>query len=199
MSCRHLPVEEREQQRADVRAVHVGVGHDDDVVVAELRDVEVLLADAAAERRDHRPDFLAAQHLVEAGLLDVQDLALERQDRLEAAVAPLLGRPAGRVALDDVELALRRVALLAVGELAGQRAAVERALAPHQVARLAGRLARPGRVDRLRDDLPGDRRVLLEVGRELLVDDLLDDALHLGVAELRLGLPLELRLRESSR
>jgi hypothetical protein len=27
---RHLPVEERDQQRGDMRAVDVGVGHDDD-------------------------------------------------------------------------------------------------------------------------------------------------------------------------
>ena len=33
---RHLAEEEGEQQRADVRAVHVGVGHDDDAVVAQL-------------------------------------------------------------------------------------------------------------------------------------------------------------------
>ena len=31
---RHLAVEKRQQQRADVRAVHVGVCHDDDAVVA---------------------------------------------------------------------------------------------------------------------------------------------------------------------
>ena len=38
----HLAVEERQQQRADVRAVDVGVGHDDDAVVAQLVGVEVL-------------------------------------------------------------------------------------------------------------------------------------------------------------
>ena len=92
------------------------------------------------------------EHLVEARLLDVQDLALERQDGLEAPVAPLLGRAAGRVALDDVDLAERGIALLAVGELARQRAAVERALAPDELARLARRLARARRVDRLHDD-----------------------------------------------
>ena len=37
---RHLAEEERQQQRADVRAVDVGVGHQDDLVVAELADVE---------------------------------------------------------------------------------------------------------------------------------------------------------------
>ncbi len=55
------------------------------------------------------------------------------------AVAALLGGAAGRLTFDDVELALRRIAFLAVGELAGQRAAVERALAAHEVAGLARR------------------------------------------------------------
>ena len=142
-----------------------------------------------------RLDLVAAEHLVEARLLDVQDLALERQDRLEAAIASLLGRSAGRLALDDVELAQRRIAFLAVGQLAGQRAAVERALAAHQVARLARRLAGARRVDGLADDPLGDRRVLFEVRAELVVDDRLDDALDLGVAELGLGLAFELRLR----
>ena len=159
---RHLTVEERQQQRADVRSVDVGVRHDDDAVVAQLLDVEILGADAAAERRDHRLDFVGAEHLVEARPLDVQDLALDRQDRLEPAIAALLGRAAGRLAFDDVDLGLRGIALLAVGELAGQRAAVERALAAHQVAGLARRFARPRRVDRLRHDPLGDRRVLFE-------------------------------------
>ena len=101
-------------------AVDVGVGHDDDPVVAQLREVEAL-ADAGAEGDDQRPDVLAREDLVEAGLLDVEELAAQRQDRLEAPVAALLGRAAGRVALDEVELAAGRVALLAVGELARQR------------------------------------------------------------------------------
>ena len=39
----HLPVEEREQQRADVRAVDVRVGHDDDAVIAQLVGVVLVL------------------------------------------------------------------------------------------------------------------------------------------------------------
>src|SRR2546425_7942865 len=101
-------------------AVDIGVGHDDDAVVARLLDLEILAADAGAERLDQRADLGRGQHLVEAGTLDVEDLALQRKDRLEAAVAALLGRAAGAVALDDEEFALRRIALLAVGELAPQ-------------------------------------------------------------------------------
>ena len=74
-----------------MRPVHVGIGHDDDAVIAQLRQVEFFAPDAAPQRRNHRPDLVAAEHLVEARLLHVQNLAFDRQDRLEAAVAALLG------------------------------------------------------------------------------------------------------------
>ena len=124
----HLPVEERQEQRADVRAVDVGVGHHDDPVVAELLDVE-LGADAGADRRDDRLDLEVREHLVDAVLLRVDDLAAEREDRLEVLVARVDGGAAGGVALDEVELAALGVGRLAVGELAGKAAADERALA----------------------------------------------------------------------
>src|SRR5690606_3699111 len=101
-----------------------------------------VLADPAADCRDDRLDLLRREHLVEARALDVQDLAADRQDRLGLARAPLLGGAAGRVALDDEQLRARRVALLAVGELARKAEVRERALAAGEVARLARR--RPG-------------------------------------------------------
>ena len=52
-----LAVEEGQQQRADVGAVDVGVGHDDDLVVAQLVEVE-LVADAGAHCLDQGADFL---------------------------------------------------------------------------------------------------------------------------------------------
>ncbi len=45
-------------------AVHVGVRHDDDAVVAQLRDVEIVAADAGAERGDQRADFLASDSIL---------------------------------------------------------------------------------------------------------------------------------------
>ncbi len=73
---RHLPIEERQQERADVRTVHVGVRHDDDVVVAQLLDVEVVAPrHAAPERGDQRADLGAREHLLEARALHVEDLA----------------------------------------------------------------------------------------------------------------------------
>ena len=148
----HLAVEEGQQQRPDVRPVDIGVGHDDDLVVAHLEGVELVLADPGAETLDEGPDLLRGQHPVEARLLDVEDLAPQRQDRLESPIAALFGRTAGRIALDDEDLGELRVALRTVGELARQGRGLEGAFAPGELARLARRLAGPRRIEALGDD-----------------------------------------------
>ena len=124
---RHLAVEKGEKQSADVRAVHIGVGHDDDAAVAETGEVERALlvagSNASADGSDERLDFGVLKHLVEAGFFDIDDFTFDRKDRLVAAVAALFGRTTGRVALDDIELGERWIALGAVGQLAGESAA----------------------------------------------------------------------------
>ncbi len=194
----HLAVEEGEHQGADVGAVDVRVGHQHDLVVAEVLDLELVL-DPGADRGDQRLDLVVGEDLVDPALLDVDDLASQRQHRLGVAVAALLRRAAGRVALDDEELRQRRVLDRAVGELARQHRVLQSGLAPGQVARLAGRVAGAGGVDRLGQDAAGVRRVLLEEVAELAVDDLLDQALDRRVPELALGLTLELRVGELHR
>ena len=103
----HLAVEEGQQQRADVRAVDVGVGHDDDLAVAALGEVH-LVADARADGRDHAADFFVGQHLVFARLVGVDDLAAQGEDGLVFADAAAFGAAAGRIALDQVQLAASR-------------------------------------------------------------------------------------------
>src|SRR5215831_14855882 len=182
---RHLPEEEREQERADMGAVDVGVRHDDDLVIARLLELELVL-DAAADRGDDRANLLVRQHLVDARLLDVDDLAAERQDRLEFATTALLRGTTGGIALDEIELAQRRITELAVGKLARQVADIERRLAAREVARLSRRFTRPRRGHRLLDDGIRRARMLIEVRGEPLVDERLDRRLDLRVAELRL-------------
>src|SRR5262249_49154755 len=141
-----------------------------------------------SERRDQRADLLAGQHLVEAGALDVEDLAAQGKYRLEFAVAALFCRAPRAIALDDEHLGVGGVAVLTLGKLAGQRVDVERPLAPRQLARLAGGLARRRRLDDLGQDDLGLSGMLLEPGGELLADDALDHRLNLGGDELVLGL-----------
>ncbi len=73
-------------------AVHVGVGHDDDLAVAAFFQVEIV-ADAAAQGADDRANFLVAEHLHEVGFFDVEELTAQGEDRLDIGIAALLGEP----------------------------------------------------------------------------------------------------------
>src|SRR5215207_6017130 len=103
---RHIPEQERQHQRPDVAPVHVGIGHYHDLVIADVVDVEAL-PHAGAYGPDHGLYLHVREDLVHIGLLDVQDLAAQRQYRLEVPVPTLFGRPTRGVALDDVQLAPR--------------------------------------------------------------------------------------------
>ena len=59
----HEAEKQGEQQRCDVLAVNVGVGHQHDLVVAQLVDVE-LIVDAGTQCGDDRLDFGVLQNLV---------------------------------------------------------------------------------------------------------------------------------------
>ena len=192
---RHLPEEEGEQQSPDVTAVHVGVSHDDDLVIAQLVGVEFLRADAGAEGGDDGADFLAGQHLVEAGPLHIQDLASERQDGLGLPVPRLFGGTAGAVTLNQEDFAERRIALLAVGQLARQVGDIERPLAAGQLTRLAGSFAGRGGFVCLGNDLLAVLRMLLEPLLQTLAKDRLDHRPDLGGDQLVLGLGGEFRIR----
>ena len=126
--------------------------------------------------------------------LHIENFASERQDGLGVAVASLLGRAACGVTLDEEYLAVFRVLVGAVGELAGQSASTHDALALHALTRLAGRDACGGGQDDLLTDELGLVGMLLKVVGQCLAHGRVDGARDLAVAELGLGLALKLRL-----
>ena len=75
---RHVAAEKCQQQGANVRSIDVGVGHDDDFVIADFLDVKrafhIAIADAGTNRGDHRLNLLVLQGTVEAGFFDVDQL-----------------------------------------------------------------------------------------------------------------------------
>ena len=196
---RHLVVEEGKEQGPDVGSIDVGICHDDDASVAELLNVEgsflITITDACSDRGDHGLDLGVLEDLIKTGLLHIDQLASDREDSLEAAVAALLGGAACGVTLDDVELREGRIALGAVGQLAGESTTGEGALADG-LAGLACGLAGAGSGEGLLDDLLGDRRILVEVIHEPLVDGGVHHTLDLGIDEFDLGLGLEARVGE---
>ena len=147
----HLPIEESEQQRTDMRAVDIGVGHDNDLVITQLFNVEIITANARAHCLNERANLLGRQHLVKARALHIQDLTLQGQDRLILAVAALFGRATSGIPFDQEEFGLCRITFLAIGQLAGQGGNVHHALSPGQFARPLGRFTGGSGVDDLLD------------------------------------------------
>ncbi len=74
------------------------------------------------------------QHAVVTGFLDIEDLAFERQNGLEAAIAALLRGASGRFSLNQKQLALFGITFLAVGQFARQPTGIECAFAAGKVA-----------------------------------------------------------------
>ena len=187
-----------------MRTVNVCIGHDDDLVVARLADIEVATVagarrDAAADRGDQGLDGVARERAVVTHALDVQNLAAQGQNRLDVSATAVLGRTACRVALYDEELGQLGIAHRAVGELAGQRRRLEQALAAGRLARLAGGVAGLACLLGLLDDLAGGLGVLLQIIGQSIGHDLERERAHVGAAKLGLGLTLKLRIGQLDR
>ena len=162
-------------------------------MISELFDIE-LVADPRAERDDERIELVVSVYLISSRLLNIEHLAPHGEYRLEARVAPLYCGARGAVALNDVYLAQRRVALVAVLELIGHLPALEPGLAADGLLGLSCGLARAVCHHRLFEYGLGRRGVLFKIYRQLVVHDRVDERSYICVSELLLGLSLELRL-----
>ena len=68
-----------------MRSVHIRIGHDDDLVIAQFGDIKIIavaFGKSAAKGIDHGLDLRIGQNLVNAGLFHVQNLSADRQDCL---------------------------------------------------------------------------------------------------------------------
>ena len=193
-------MDQREQQGADMRSVDIRVGHEDHPAVARLVDVEGP-ARAGSDHLDDRGTLGVLEHLGERGLLDVEDLASDRQQRLEFRVSGHLGRAERAISLDDEELCALLIVATAVDEFGRQSRRLEGILTPLRVALSACCHACPHRTRNLLEHRAG--RGLLTSWRlrqplgELLGHDRGDDAGCGRGAKDLLGLSLELRLRHA--
>ena len=180
-------------------AVDIGVGHDDDLPVARSLQVEGAPG-PGSDDLDDGGALGVAEHVGHRGLLHVEDLAADGEQRLVVAAAGELGRAERAVALDDEELGALDVVAAAVSELRRERGGLQRGLPA------LGLLVHTGTDPRLhlRGDLlqqEGSLLLLAPLGREepsgeLAFDHPGDDGTHGRGAQDLLGLPLELRLGE---
>ena len=121
---RRQPVEHGEDQRADLEAVHVRVGADDDPLPPKGVDVKgidvlgalVLHLHAAAQHPQQIGDDVAFEYLVIIGLQAVEDLAPHGHDTLKLRVPALLAGAQSGVALHDIQLPPLHISGAAVHE-----------------------------------------------------------------------------------
>ena len=135
------------------------------------------------------------EDLVQTRLFDVNQLAANWKNRLKFPVTPLFGGTTGRIALDDEQFGVGRIAVGTVGEFAGQPATRKRAFA-HRLAGFAGSLARTGGQQSLLDDLLGRAGIRVEVRHQTVIDNGRHDAVDFRVHQLDLRLRLETRVRQ---
>ena len=76
-------------------AIDIRIGHDDDTVITQLVRIELFPPDTATESGDQGAHLLGGEHLVKTGLLNIENLALQRQDRLGTPIPALFGRATG--------------------------------------------------------------------------------------------------------
>ena len=94
---RHIAVEQCHDQCVDVRTIDVGIGHDDDLVVAQLVNVGFLAVfltvhtKTYAQRLNDVVHFIAFERFVPHGFFYVQNLTAQWQDGLELTASSLLG------------------------------------------------------------------------------------------------------------
>ena len=149
------------------------------------------------QRLDQIADFLVGAHLVDTRRRDVEDLAAQRQDRLGFAVAALLGRAAGRVALDQKQFRSLGDTARTIGQLARQAQALGGALARQLLALLAAR-AILGALDHSLQQRLGAGGVGRQPMIEMILYRVLDQAGRFGAGQLLLGLSLELRFADET-
>ena len=127
-----MPEEECKEQSADVRAIHIGIGCNNNFMIAQFREVKGI-ADSGAERNDEVLNFLKGKNLIQTRPFNIQNFPLQGEHCLGTTVPALLARAAGRIPLHNKELRLLRTLGLAVGELAWERHSLKRAFAQDAV------------------------------------------------------------------
>ena len=118
------PVEHGQHKGADLVAVHVGIGTDDDFIEPQIVEVKgsqflVVLAaqfHAAAHHLDEVHDDVRLEDAGIIRLQTVQDLAADGHDGLIFTVPTGLDRAHSRVALHDIQLAAGGIPGAAVHE-----------------------------------------------------------------------------------
>ena len=189
-----MPQEQCAQERGDMQAVGIRVGEDADLVITQARQIRGTRIDTDGDA--DVVHFLRAADLAGLEFPGVQDLATQRHDGLEILGARLLGRATGGITFNQKQLGAGWILAGAVGQLARQCGAVDRALAGDAL-RGAQPLLRVG--DRELGDALARIRMLVQPQPAGIARVRLDQRRSLARTEFFLRLPGELRVADLDR
>ena len=85
-----------------MRTIHIGIGHDNDLVVTQFCDIEVFM-DTRSESSDHGFDLGISIDFIQSRFLHVQNFSTQWKDCLCRTASCGLGRAAGGITLYDID------------------------------------------------------------------------------------------------
>ena len=175
--------------------VNVSIGHDDDAVVAGSIRVEIL-TDIRTDSGNERRNGVGRKRAVQASALDVQNLTAQGHDGLIFAVASLFSRPTCGIALNNKDFGIGRILARTVSQLSRQAERIKNTLTARHLARFTSSLTGLQCLRGLVDDALSRRGVLFKILSQALSYGSLNQATNFRIAQLALGLTLELRVAE---
>ena len=112
----HITIEEGKQKNSNVRAVNIGIGHDDNLVITSLLNIK-LISNARTNSGNQRSNSVRRKCAVSLYALNVQNLSAKWKNCLDRTVTCHLCRTTCGVTLDDEELSHLCIANRAVCKL----------------------------------------------------------------------------------
>ena len=195
----HLPIEKGQKQGPDVRAVDIGISHQNDAVIAQFFRFVFIFANAGSERGYQSGNGFAGNEFLETGLFHIEYFAAQGKNCLKFPVTPLLGRSAGGISFDEVKLGKCRVFFLAVCQFSRQAHPIKQTFTTRHFTGPPSSIARARSLDNLAGDHFGVRRTFGKEFSKPLGNNLFDGRTRFGRNQLHFCLGGKLRIRHFDR
>ena len=174
--------------------VHVGICHNDDFVITELRDIKIF-SYACTESGNHGAYGVGVQHSVESCFFYIENFTAERKNRLIFPVAARLGGSACRVPFDDVNFCKLRIFFRAVRQFSRKARYFQCIFAACQFSRFSCSFSGTVRHNGFRNDFLGFRRMFFQISSESFGHDTVDYALDVQISQFCFCLSFKLGIR----
>ena len=188
---RHEPVKESQHQCINMGTVHVGIRHDNDLVITEFGNIEIIM-DAGAEGSDHCFDLFIGVDPVFPGLFHIQDLSAQGQDGLGRSAACGFGTAARGISLYQENFTVLGILIGTVRQLAGKTHGIQDRFPSGHFPGLPGRFPGPLGHQGFINNGPGNGRILFQKIFQLFGNNTVRGAPGFHIAQLLLGLPFKL-------